>query len=302
MMAPCRKLALVLAVLSTIAVAGPAARADTIDLGQAGQYAVFQLGGTGGAGQLILNTSMIFGDVAIGEGGAQGDIQKTTINGTLFVDPQATPPDITGKNTVITGGINNSVQLNTAVQDAFNASSTYAALGGTPHTFGSTETINAGVYSTSAFNLNGVVLTINGTASQTFVVNVAGGSDFVFSQSQIVLTGGITASNVLFNVLGTGDSVTLQKSNSTFQGTLLAPNDKITLLDLGVNNTTGLPADGGMFGRVIGAFSQDLNIHSGAQVSIPEPSSVVLLCSGLVLLGIAGRRRGRQRPAVVDPA
>jgi choice-of-anchor A domain-containing protein len=73
-------------------------------------------------------------------------------------------------------------------------------------------------------NLNSDTLTFNASnPNDQFVVNVAGSSNTI-SQSNIVLNG-VSASQVLFNFTGApGCTVEVNKSNSTWSGTILAPN------------------------------------------------------------------------------
>src|SRR5207248_9193162 len=99
--------------------------------------------------------------------------------------------------------------LSQAVQDAITQSAFYASpLSGTRGTIpgGSinlngataTQTVNAGVYDITNFYMNsGSTLTINGSATDTLVLNISG--TFNFAKSFIHLTGGITSANVLFN-------------------------------------------------------------------------------------------------------
>src|SRR5207244_3582300 len=122
----------------------------------------------------------------------------------------------------------------------------------------------------------------------------------------IVLQGGITVDDVLFNVTSSNLTATITGAG-TFQGTLLAVNDNITVADLG-SGTSNTPvcagsADGGLCGRVIGAdaSNEDLIIHSGAKVSftpsvpVKAPGTVasLALLGGTAFLGLLiGRRRG----------
>ena len=264
-----------LAVLSLLSLASPQARA-TIDLGQAGNYAVFGLGSTmaiGTTGDPLGNTFSVYGDVAIGADTTSataagfGDFQKGFIQGNLFADKNTlTSPGFAtwhiNKDAGVTGNIDGvaspctntagcgsdffgtgNTNLSQAVSDAVTRSAFYGALPGTSlgvFSPGNT-TLAAGVYSATDVHLgNGVQLTINGAAGSTFVLNDSG--DFDFSGAIILLTGGITPGDVLFNVTGTGPGVTVAKSNAVFQGTLLAVSRDITLLDIGVKTDPGIGA------------------------------------------------------------
>lgn len=71
------------------------------------------------------------------------------------------------------------------------------------------------------FILTGGTLTLEGTAAQSFVINVA--RQFSLSgDASIVLSGGILPENVTFNILGRGKDVVLRQSASLV-GNIVAP-------------------------------------------------------------------------------
>jgi len=320
-----------------------AAAADSIDLGLAGQYAVFGLGSAidvGTADTLGANTARIYGNVAVGadrtSASADGNatFQKGFIDGDLYIDGPGTPASYTivNKNFSVSGTVfgtapdnpgphPNSVgtgtfDLSAAVQDAVNRSLFYAGLPSTNlgnFSFGSgTHTLSAGIYSATNFLINShTTFVINGDPDDIFVLNVSGGFDFTKSYMQ--LTGGITAANVLFNVTGTGTDAKITGDDSIFFGTLLADYRNISIQGIGSGSAQGVGfgIDGiagtsddntGLSGRVIGALGTTgsprlLKVYSGAEDNmppispVPEPSSMLLLASGLALL--AARRRGK---------
>ena len=217
----------------------PSIMASPIDLGLAGSFAVFGLGSTmavGTTGDPLGNTFEIYGDVAVGAdtssatGTGFGDFQKGFIQGNLWADKSTvnSPGYATwsfAKDAGVTGTIDGApspctntagcggggfngtgnTDLSQAVSDAVVRSAFYAGLPGTSlgaYSPGATDSLTAGVYSATDVHFNGTVLTITGTAADSFVLNVSG--DFDFAQSVIVLSGGITADNVLFNITGTG--------------------------------------------------------------------------------------------------
>ncbi|HVS25034.1 MAG TPA: PEP-CTERM sorting domain-containing protein [Gammaproteobacteria bacterium] len=307
--------------------------ATTIDLGLAGQYAVFGLGSAvdvGTTNTAEANTANIYGNVAVGaqttspDASGYGFFQKGFIQGDLVVDGSNTPAtyEIVNKNFTVTGTVfgttpanpgpnPNSVGTGTfdlapAVQDAIDRSVSYAVLSGTSlgdYAFGSgTHTLAAGIYSATSFDINShTTFVINGSADDIFVMNVTG--DFDFQKSYMQLTGGITSANVLFNVTGTGTAAKITGDESEFFGTLLATYRDIDIQGIGSGSGQGVGAgNAGLEGRVIGALSTDgttrlLNIYSGAEInqpaSVPEPTFLLLFSSGLVGLGLWGRRRGR---------
>jgi hypothetical protein len=309
------------------------ANGASIDLGNAGSYTIFGLGSTVGIGSadtLTGNTAEIYGSVAAGadttNSTATGNatLQKGFITGNLYVDGPVTPASysIVNKNFTIGGTVfgttpanpgNNPDSVGTgtfnlvpAVQDTVTRSAFYAGVGGQT-SLGNVNlnsanlTLNAGNYSATDFLMNsGAILTINGSASDTFVLNDSGGFDF--TKSFIVLTGGITADNVLFNVTGTGTTAGVSGDNSIFYGTLLAVSRNINIQGIGSQNgfvqgvsvgPDGIPGTAddnpGYEGRVIGALSTssttlNLDVYSGAEVNgpVPEPSAFSILALGLL--------------------
>jgi hypothetical protein len=179
---------------------------------------------------VILNSSHLVGNIGLGPQ-ETSVFQKTNDTGVLDVDPTATP-DLSnvGKDFTVSGGIV-TVDLTQAGNDANTASAADAALTPT-QTFGDitqsfTITGNGGVnvIALNSLNYNAQTLTLQGSANDVFIINVAGG--FTFAQSQIVLTGGVTANQVLFNFPGSGAGVTLYKSSNVINGTFLAPERSI---------------------------------------------------------------------------
>jgi len=241
-----------------------------IDLGAAGNYAVFGLGSTmsvGAADSSTLNTAEVYGDVAVGAdttnltASGNGTFQKGFIQGNLYVDGPVTPAsyDIVNKNFTVSGTVFGSTpanpgnnpdsvgtgtfNLSPAVQNAVDRSAFYAGLTGTSlgaiNLNSANMTLTAGVYSATSFLENsGAILTITGAANSTLVLNVSG--DFSFTKSFIVLQGGITSANVLFNITGGGTTVTVSGDNSLFFGTVLAVSRNITIDGLGTGSAQGV--------------------------------------------------------------
>ncbi|MDR3659485.1 MAG: SdrD B-like domain-containing protein, partial [Mycobacterium sp.] len=133
-----------------------------------------------------------------------------------------------------------------------------------------TVTGNGGL---NVININGSVhnsLTLSGTASDVFVVNITGNVDLIGSAA-LGLAGGVTAGHVLYNVTGHGGIDIL--SRNAQDGTLLAPNGDVLV-------------DGTFNGELIGGRS--VTVLPGATVnpapfSIPSPPTASL--SGFVISG-----------------
>jgi hypothetical protein len=98
----------------------------------------------------------------------------------------------------------------------------------------------ATISSTAALNVVSVpsitegtnaTLTLNGAATDTFVINVGNtttpGSLQVGNGASVVLTGGITADRVIFNLIGTGSTAQLG-NHTAFNGTILGPQGQFT--------------------------------------------------------------------------
>ena len=117
--------------------------------------------------------------------------------------------------------------------------------------------------------------------------NVYGDEFSINSGSEIQLLGDITASDILFNIIGSGSAVSLNSSYT--YGTILAPNRG---LNVSSHTHTG----------ALIAGSEGINISSSnigydpfmpmnPVYPSPEPSTVLLLGSGLAGLGWYRRRR-----------
>jgi hypothetical protein len=227
-------------------------------LGTAGNYTVLGLS----AADLIISEAgtSVKGNVGLGANGV-GSLLKATINGKLFLDPTAHPdihPDLT-----VSGGIviKSMAQENT---DALAANLALAALAPT-QTLGpiTNSTTISGGPGTNVIRLNGGVnmvkgtLTISGSPSSIFVINVAGGG-FNFSTAQMVLTGGVQPNNIVWNFIGPGADIDIFKTGTQAYGTFLAPYRNL-IQDHAILNGRYIGATGGL----------TLEMHSAATVVCP---------------------------------
>jgi choice-of-anchor A domain-containing protein len=141
------------------------------------------------------------------------------------------------------------------------------------------------IFNVTSYSENdGNLLTINGERSGDPVVFNFGLSSNVNLGGDVIFTGtGLTSDDQkLWNFTSSGQNIQLNNNASSFphswfHGDILAPNDKISLVNANLD------------GRVLGGDSSDMQIVSGdtinAPVSAPEPSSIVLVAAGLVGLG-----------------
>jgi hypothetical protein len=199
--------------------------ARDIGLGAASQYGIFVING----GELIMNSSTVWGDVALGPGGNAKTLAKTTLDGRFYFHP-GTTRSVSAKDFLDTSGKTVtfvSRDLAAAQADANAASAAFAAM--TPNqTYGSvtgnltiTGTSGINVISINSVNVKSAVLTFTGPSDAVFVINVAG--HFEFAQSEMRLLGGVTANSIVWNFPTAGNTILLYKAENIIRGTFLAP-------------------------------------------------------------------------------
>jgi hypothetical protein len=189
-----------------------------------------------------------------------GDLYWRT-NGTLTMSGNS---NVTGtkrhnasSDSILDNGVN---EANNTSFHAGNLASTFPYAGLT--SIKSSMTINSSGGLT-VLNLTDIiltsksVLTLNGSASDNFVINVSK-SFSLTAQSKIVLTGGLGWDDVLFNIKGTGSDVTLD-GQSSVTGIIMA--NKRT-----VSNTGGST----VFGEVI---ANKIKLSGSSQIIHPPITS-----------------------------
>jgi choice-of-anchor A domain-containing protein len=281
------------------------ASAAGFDLGAFDTYGLLVNDGTHNAD---INTAPVNANIGIGDVTGQVNLHNEVVNGKvdcrLSCASDVTGGAITGTQPVSLGGAPSPASLHSnvsAVEDAIttakNLSTTWGAAAGTAVTINPspTQTINASsgnlvsgvrVFAATDFAIgNGHTLTINGSAADFVVINITGsGNDKL--DGALTLTGGITADHVLINFTGAGD-VQGAANGATLQGTFLIPNGKV--------NLNSLTIAGHLFGGLAG---QDFQFVSNAFIAqpptaVPEPSTMVLSATALIIMGAVYLRRRR---------
>ena len=306
-MTPSSKLLSAFACLSAVAITAasglaiPQARAQCCVVPIPDDVTDFAVLYTGDPHNLNFTNSSVIGNIGIGDTGGFVGSGSGTITGTVKFSAsnigQFNPNGVS-----VTGGAtfgNANVQTNLNALNAISQS-----LGGEP---GASLTISGGgsvnassgildpggneVFSgtiDSSF-YDRTTFTINGTSSQSVVVNIPSTDGLGFDGS-IVLTGGITSDHVLFNfdagdfeTLSGGDTLAIDTGGNTTTGTFLDPNGDIQIVDSAIR------------GRILGGDTLDMLISGSTIVApppfaAPEPTSLFLLGAGLVAFGIIRRR------------
>jgi hypothetical protein len=293
-------------ILCALSVFSPPAWATGFSLGNASDFAVLYEG-TGG-NTLNTNNGNITGNIGVGGTGTFAASGPGTITGTVEFSAANTGQFSSSNTTYIPAlslGVNplySQGSVTTALTTVNNLNSTLGSETGTPTTIniGNTQsqTINASsgtldgngnrVFTVSSFSFgNGATLTINGNGVNNVVLNItANGPQF---GGTIVLTGGLSSDQVLFNIVGSNSTLQINTNGATEYGTFLDPNGTISM-----NHSV-------LDGRIFGGDSSNMQLVSGEYItappSVPEPSTILLLGSGLVGLAAFRKRFKKAQPA-----
>ncbi len=317
-----RGLVAIIALAVGLAVASPCF-SQTISLGQAGQYNVFEATYTGTTppvtpGTVDVTGSSIGGSIALGANatfisGPTLNTGPVYIGGAVYEDTGVT---VYSSETTVAGGYQLPTSLTLA---ATNAATAWTTAAGQPNnnSFSGASPVNVvnsslpvylsnvaltingntGTVASPASPLNvvnfsnvvylsGVTLTINGTSSEQFVFNCSG--TLSLTDTTIVLNG-VSASNVFFNILG--GSVYID--NSTFNGNILDLAGSSSPIDL-----EGDAIEGSIISDSnITISGSPIDVPAGTLAVVPElPTNITagLACLFLVLWN-AGRNLLRRR-------
>jgi hypothetical protein len=235
-----------------------AAGMSPFNLGFAGDFSVLQIGNGNVSIANASSAGVITGNVGLLGTGNIGD-SGVPIAGSVYLGSGS------GLNPNVAGNVSGSVFQNAASQtllagaaSAANTLASSAQVGATPIAdITSTETLSTpGTYRLNNINLNnGAKLTLQGSASATYIFNISG--TLSLNSAQIVLSGGLTAQNVLFNVTGSqavqfSGGLNDWHGEAELQGIILAPNAQVQL------------SPGLVVGEIISG--QNISIASGGSV------------------------------------
>ena len=287
------------------------ALADTFGLGTAGpgNWGILETGAnqvsiSGPGGGITLNPGATAGQANLGiNSGGKLNASSGTIPGTYYKftgNSDSGSSSGTIASTTVSSAAGNAT-LATAASNATTASANLAGL--TPNqTFAAviatSTTINATVPGENVVNLllginlgNGTTLTLNGSASQSFVINIPAGG-ITLGSASILLTGGLTPANVIFNVTG-GQNVSLNGAGGVINGIVM---DLAGMVSLTNNNT--------IFGEVISGTSISMSNNSDVEAvqTVPEASTTAFFTLGplsLLAVVLLYRRFSRRKQAVV---
>ena len=277
------------AVVASLLTSG-AAFALPVDLGSAGNYTLLATGtsvhhGQPMYGDLVLGSeAYIYGDV-----GARNSLNMA--HGAAVYGDADFGSLIQNAGAAIAG--NASVQgaafWDSVYSDLKSASLAAKALGGVEAGFvGSTQTFarqgDLSVFNILGLNLSaGNSLTLQGDADDVFIINVDY-FGFMLGGGASIILDGLSAENVLFNMHGALNDGHVNVAAGSMQGTYISPDAYMQLGD-------GLSLDGVRFlGAGISGNLQDVYGFTPPQVSVTEPSMLLLIGLGLMGLGAVRRR------------
>ena len=247
-------------------------------------------------------------NLGIANGGKLNSSATTVIQGAYYMFSNNRGDSIA--DTTIVGGTLTGPTIDTtldaAAAAATGASANLAGLTANQTFTGqitTTTTISATVPGRNVINLenginlgNGVTLTLSGSASQSFVINIPDGG-ITLDSASILLTGGLTAANVIFNLTNTiigRNNVSVTGSPAVINGIVMDLNGSVSVTGQGdvVN------------GEVIS--SQNISFTNGSDVevveTVPESSTAAYFTLGplsLVAVMLLHRRFSRLKQKIV---
>jgi hypothetical protein len=297
-----RTFALLSAVTGFGLMAGVAPANAAFNLGAFDYYGLLVNDGVAGGD---INTPPVNANVGVGNITGSIDFHNEVVNGEVDYEVTSTGHisggAITGTQPASLGGpapasVNSNVaRVALAIAAAQALSTHFGGEAGTAVTFGGNVTINAnnGVLdadgnriftATNALSIgNGNAITVNGSASDYVVIDVATSNGNKLDGA-LTLSGGITADHVIVNFTGSGQNLQGAANGAHLAATFLAP-------DLGIQ-LNSLTIDGRLFGGNDGTNFQFVsNSFINQPPLVPEPETWALFLAGFGLLGAAMRTR-----------
>jgi hypothetical protein len=289
-------------------------QAQVTGLGSAANYGI--LVDNGGASSTNISELQIHSSQTLNVPGSGGNVglvngagiqllgtappASMTIGGTLYYDgavlsnPIYLPGGPTSATFSAAGGEvgTNETALSTAWNSAKAASAADAMLASnTTITGGNTINGSAAVNVVSVPSINTTTLTIDGNASQIFVINVTGSAGSALTN--VALMGGVTANHVLFNITGTG-SITFN-AGGTVNGTFLDTSSSTGGITLKGTTLNGELIAGGNSSTNAIQISGDSTINTAAFSPVGELPTISMGGVALLLVLGAGVHRARRR-------
>ncbi|WP_049630839.1 PEP-CTERM sorting domain-containing protein [Cellvibrio sp. pealriver] len=271
-----------------------AAFAVPVDLGLAQHYTLLSAGQIPQGSLNLGSASHVYGNVGARwvVGAAPGTIIEGDLHGGFI---NAAPGlVVTGETRTLSDAEWDAIfaDIGAASTQALNLGKTGTNLGA----INDSTTLNA-TGSLNVFNINGSInlnngknLTLKGSASDQFVINVS--NDFFLCKDAFIgcdagiILDGVSADNVLFNMYGSG----LAQVNGDFVGAMRGN-------FISAGNFSWILGDGMVFdqvrilaGNIPTANVQDVFGITPPKVEVPEPSVLLMFGLGLLGLGIARRR------------
>jgi hypothetical protein len=286
-------------------------------LGVGGDATNFAVLYEGNGQQMQFNNSFLTGNIGIGAvNGTTGSFQGNgpgTITGNIEFDT-ANTGQFSNSGLTITGSVtysNSNVDADLAAMTGLNQLSKNLGLEtGTSTTISTGGSINASngildgsgnrVFTVSSIGFPNGTFTINGSASDYVVLNVAGNVGSNGLNGSIVLAGGITSDHVLINYtpatsnltnynndytnLTGAPTLTISTNGATTTGTFLDPAGNIQ-----INHSV-------LDGRLFGGDTQNLSIVSGATIvappsPTPEPAHTAFALALMLGIALAARKK-----------